>query len=81
MKIVDIAPYFHAKSGGIKRYLLEKSLYLKDKPVEYVVIVPGRKKKLHYINSTKVYQIPSFPIPMTGGYRFFNSLRDIKEIL
>ncbi|SNZ14433.1 glycosyltransferase [Hydrogenobacter hydrogenophilus] len=81
MKIVDIAPYFHDKSGGIKRYLLEKSSYLKDKPVEHVVILPGRKKNLQYINSTKVYQLPSFPIPMTGGYRFFNSLRDIKEIL
>ena len=81
MKIVDITPYFHSKSGGIKRYLLEKSKYLKDKPAQHVMIIPGKERRVYHINSTKIYQIPSFPIPMSGGYRFFSSLKEIKEIL
>jgi alpha-1,6-mannosyltransferase len=81
MKILDIAPYFHAKSGGIRRYLLEKSFYLKDKPLQHILVIPGKERKVDYLNSTKVYQLPSFPIPMTGGYRFFNSLKEIEEIL
>lgn len=81
MKILDIAPYFHAKSGGIRRYLLEKSFYLKDQSLQHILVIPGKERKVYYLNSTKIYQLPSFPIPMTGGYRFFNSLKEIKEIL
>ncbi|MFN3813628.1 MAG: glycosyltransferase [Aquificaceae bacterium] len=81
MKLVDITPYFHSKSGGIRRYILEKVKYLEGKDIEHVLIIPGKEKKVYRIWSTKVYQIPSFPIPMSGGYRFFGSFKDIKEIL
>ncbi|MEZ0360365.1 MAG: glycosyltransferase [Hydrogenobacter sp.] len=81
MKVIDVTPYFHSKSGGIRRYLLEKSKYLSDKPVEHAMILPGKERKEYYIYSTKVYQIPSFPIPMSGGYRFFSSLKCIKDII
>ncbi len=81
MKLVDITPYFHSKSGGIRRYLLEKVKYLDGKDIEHVLIIPGKERKVYRIGSTKVYQIPSFPIPMSGGYRFFGSFKDIKEIL
>ena len=42
MKLVDITPYFHSKSGGIKRYLLEKAKFLRDKDIEHVIIIPVR---------------------------------------
>ncbi len=81
MKLVDITPYFHSKSGGIKRYLLEKAKFLRDKDIEHVIIIPGKKRREYYIESSKVYELPSFPLPLTGGYRFFSSLSEIKEIL
>lgn len=81
MKLVDITPYFHNKSGGIRRYLLEKIKYLMNKKVEHILIIPGKGKKEYYMGATKVYEIPSFPLPLTGGYRFFSSLSNIKEIL
>ncbi len=81
MKLVDITPYFHNKSGGIRRYLLRKIEYLKDKKIDHVLIIPGKKRKEYYIGSTKVYELSSFPLPLTGGYRFFSSLSEIKEIL
>ncbi len=81
MKLADITPYFHSKSGGIRRYLLEKTKYVQQRGIEHVLIVPGRKRRTYYINSTKVYELPSFPLPLTGGYRFFSSFSEIKEIL
>ncbi|MCS6999127.1 MAG: glycosyltransferase [Aquificaceae bacterium] len=81
MKLVDITPYFHRKSGGIKRYLLEKAKFLQGKYVEHVLIIPGKEKRTYYLGSTRVYELPSFPLPLTGGYRFFSSLSEIKEIL
>ncbi|MEZ0336760.1 MAG: glycosyltransferase [Aquificaceae bacterium] len=81
MKLIDITPYFHSKSGGIKRYLLEKAKFLRDKDIEHVIIIPGKKRREYYIESSKVYELPSFPLLLTGGYRFFSSLNEIKEIL
>ncbi len=81
MKLVDITPYFHSKSGGIKRYLLEKIKYFRDKDIEHLLIIPGKERKSYYLEATKVYELPSFPLPLTGGYRFFSSLAEIKEIL
>ncbi|MCS7262663.1 MAG: glycosyltransferase [Aquificaceae bacterium] len=81
MKLVDITPYFHRKSGGIKRYLTEKSKFLKGKGVEHVLLIPGKERKTYWLEETKVYELPSFPLPLTGGYRFFSSLSEIKEIL
>jgi len=81
MKLVDITPYFHGKSGGIRRYLLEKSKYMQKKGIEHVLIIPGKERKTYHINSTRVYELPSFPLPLTGGYRFFSSFAEIREIL
>lgn len=81
MKLVDITPYFHSKSGGIRRYLLEKSKYMQKKGIEHVLIIPGKERRTYHINSTKVYELPSFPLPLTGGYRFFSSFAEIREIL
>lgn len=81
MKLIDVTPYFHNRSGGIRRYLLEKTKYLQRKGVEHVLIIPGKERRTYCINATKVYELPSFPLPLTGGYRFFSSFSDIKEIL
>ncbi|MFN3264348.1 MAG: glycosyl transferase family 1, partial [Aquificaceae bacterium] len=63
MKLVDITPYFHSRSGGIRRYLLEKTKYLQQRGVEHVLIVPGRERRTYCINATRVYELPSFPLP------------------
>ncbi|MCS6958212.1 MAG: glycosyltransferase [Aquificaceae bacterium] len=81
MKLVDVTPYFHSRSGGIRRYLLEKVKFLQGRSIEHVLIIPGKERKTYYIESTRVYELPSFPLPLTGGYRFFSSLSEIREIL
>ncbi|MCS7171382.1 MAG: glycosyltransferase [Aquificaceae bacterium] len=81
MKLVDITPYFHSRSGGIRRYLLEKVKFFQEMDVEHVLVVPGKERKEYRLCSSKVYQLPSFPLPLTGGYRFFSSISEIREIL
>ncbi len=81
MKLVDVTPYFHSKSGGIRRYLLEKTKHLQRMGVDHVLIIPGKERRTYCINSTRVYELPSFPLPLTGGYRFFSSFSEIREIL
>lgn len=81
MKVADVTPYYHSRSGGIRRYLLEKSKYAQKKGIEHVLIVPGKERKTYYLNATRVYELPSFPLPFTGGYRFFSSFSEIKEVL
>jgi len=82
MNLIDITPYFHSRSGGIRRYLLEKAKFLKDVPsVRHVIIVPGKEEKIYKLWNSKVYELPSLPILKSGGYRFFRSLNRIKEII
>lgn len=82
MKIADLTPFFHEKSGGIKRYLLEKINFLENTPeASHFLIIPGKREKITQIGKSKIYEISSFPIPRSGGYRFFLSLRRIREIL
>ncbi|MCS7199795.1 MAG: glycosyltransferase [Caldimicrobium sp.] len=82
MKIIDITPFFHKKSGGIRQYLLEKAKFLSAYPeIKHILIVPGRKKTLSHLYNSKVYEVSSVPIPGVGGYRYFRNLAEIKEIL
>lgn len=81
MKLLGITPYFHQKSGGIKRYINEKIKFLSDKEIFYVLIITGNKNRVYSQNSTKIYQAPSIPIPFTGGYRFFTSTQALKNII
>jgi len=82
MKLIDLTPYFHSRSGGIRRYLLEKAKFLKDVPsVTHVIIVPGKEEKIYKLWNSKVYELPSLPIPKSGGYRVFISLSKVKEII
>jgi len=82
MKLIDITPYFHSRSGGIRRYLLEKAKFLKDNPfVTHIIIIPGKEKRVYKLWNSKIYELPSLPIPKSGGYRFFISLSKVKEII
>lgn len=81
MKFVDVTPYFHSKSGGIRRYIIEKTRYMQSRGLEHVLIIPGRERRTYHLNATRVYELPSFPLPLTGGYRFFSSFSEIRDIL
>lgn len=82
MKLLDLTPFFHSKSGGIRRYLLEKAKHLSNtSELEHILLVPGKNKKTSYIAKTRVYEIPSLPIPRSGGYRFFLRTKDLLDVI
>ncbi len=81
MKLLDLTPYFHKKSGGIKSFILKKVDYLPKYEVQHVVVIPGKERKKYMYGSTVFYEVPSFHIPFSGGYRFFSGLKEIKEII
>jgi len=79
MKIMDITPYYHSYSGGIRTYIDKKVEWVFEMEWEQVVVVPGKVYKKYQVKRTTFYELPSFPL--IGGYRFFKSLEDIKEVI
>ena len=81
MKLLDLTPYFHSKSGGIKKFILKKVEYLPKFGFEHVVVIPGEESKVYKLKNTKFYEVSSFPIPLSGGYRFFKRLEYVEDII
>uniref|UniRef100_A0A7V6CCV9 Glycosyltransferase n=1 Tax=Thermodesulfobacterium geofontis TaxID=1295609 RepID=A0A7V6CCV9_9BACT len=79
MKVMDITPYYHQNSGGIKTYLNNKIKWLEDKDIEHVVVIPGERERIYYFRKTKFYEVSSFKL--IGEYRFFKSLIEINDII
>jgi len=79
MKIMDITPYYHHYSGGIKTYIDRKIEWIFQRELDHVVVIPGKTYRKYQVKRTTFYELPS--IPLLGGYRFFKSLEDIKRII
>jgi alpha-1,6-mannosyltransferase len=79
MKLMDITPYYHSTSGGIKTYINYKVEFVKHQDVEHVVVVPGKKPKTYTVGRTRFYELSSFGL--IGGYRFFSSVKEINRII
>ncbi|MGC8650157.1 MAG: glycosyltransferase [Hydrogenobaculum sp.] len=81
MKLLDITHFYSDKSGGIKTYINNKIEYVKDKDIEHVVIVPGNKDTLNYINRSKIYQIKSPYMFVWKQYRLLVNQQKITNII
>ncbi|GAB6078735.1 glycosyltransferase [Hydrogenobaculum acidophilum] len=81
MKLLDITHFYSDRSGGIKTYINNKIEYIKDKDIEHVVIVPGKKDTLNYINRSKIYQIKSPYMFVWKQYRLLINQQKIANII
>ncbi len=81
MKILDITHFYSERSGGIKTYINQKISYFKDKNIEHVVIVPGKKDHISYVNNTKIYQIKSPYMLIWKQYRILINQTKISDII
>lgn len=80
-RIVHLANMYSPVSGGLRtaiHALGESYLTLGQ---DFVVIVPGKKFKKTRTSYGIKYELPSIPIPFTGGYRIIVRLRLVKRIL
>ncbi|WP_448587474.1 glycosyltransferase [Thermocrinis sp.] len=79
MKIMDITLYYHSYSGGIRTYIDKKMDWVFEREIDHALVIPGKGYRRYGLKRTTVYELPSFPL--IGGYRFFKSLEDIREII
>ncbi len=80
MKICDIVQAFSPKSGGVKRYIVNKMRYLAKRPEhKYSLIIPSARSSVTQEGETRIHEIRSPQIPgISIDYRI---LLDREEIL
>lgn len=73
-RLVDSTMLFAPRSGGVKRYLLNKQQWLaSNRPdVAHSIVVPGAK---HSVGNDGIVQIRSPKLPFGDGYRWPSSSR------
>lgn len=82
LKVCDIVQAWGPKSGGVKRYVRGKMDYAGSCPfLEHVLIVPGGQDARRWEQRSLVYEIESFPIVGTQGYRLLLNRDRMLEII
>lgn len=77
MKICDIVQFYSPLSGGVKRYIQDKSSYLTGAGVEHCVIVPAARTAIRRDSLTVFYEIRSPSLIGSRSYRMLMSERGI----
>ncbi len=82
MKICDLTQFYSPTSGGVKRYLGEKTNYLRARTRDrHVLIIPGPESSVRDDGPTRVYSIRSPLISRTSRYRVLLNLGAVERIL
>ncbi len=82
MKICDLTQFYSPVSGGVKRYLAEKTAYLRSHTGDrHVLVVPGESTDCRDDGPTRVYTISSPLVSRTSRYRALLNLHAVERIL
>lgn len=83
MKLCDITQFYSPASGGVRRYLSEKSRFVREKTSadEHVLVVPGDRDDMLHDKRSRVYTIQSPLISRTSRYRVLLRLEAIERVL
>lgn len=82
MKICDLTQFYSPVSGGVKRYLAEKTAYLRRRTDDrHVLIIPGETTGLHEDGPARVYTIASPLLSRKSRYRALINLYAVERIL
>lgn len=83
MKICDLTQFYSPVSGGVRRYIEQKSAYLREfRPdCEHVIIVPGATTGHSGDSRVRTYTIASPLVSRTSRYRALTKLHLIEEVL
>ncbi len=82
MKICDLTQFYSPVSGGVKRYLAEKTAYLRAHTTDqHILVVPGAETTLRDDGPTRVYTVHSPLISRTSRYRALINLGAVERIL
>ncbi|MES2309593.1 MAG: glycosyltransferase [Verrucomicrobiota bacterium] len=82
MKVCDVTQFYSPRSGGIKRFLNEKRLYV-DRYTndEHYLIVPGEKNSYEKKGRLHTYTIQSPKVEKTSRYRIILNTPRVEAIL
>lgn len=83
MKLCDITQFYSPASGGVRRYLSEKSRFVREKTSadEHVLVVPGERDDTLRDERSRVYTIQSPLISRTSRYRVLLRLEAVERVL
>ena len=83
MKICDLTQFYSPLSGGVKRYVHEKIIYIQAKSPddEHILVIPGAKTEVIAGERSRIYSIHSPLVSRSSRYRVLLNLRAIGEIL
>ncbi|MDI6105275.1 glycosyltransferase [Actinoplanes sp. NEAU-A12] len=81
MRIVRLANFVTAHTGGLRTALRELGLGYEAAGHEAVLIVPGRHHSDKMTKQGRVITLPSAPLPRTGGYRVLAGRRELSRLL
>jgi alpha-1,6-mannosyltransferase len=82
LKICDLTQFYSPVSGGVKRYLAEKTAYLRTRTRDrHVLIIPGPETTVKDDGPSRVYSIRSPLISRTSRYRALLNLGAVERIL
>lgn len=83
MKICDLTQFYSPVSGGVRRYLEQKALYIRRHcpGSQHVLVVPGDSHGMSGDEVCRVYTIASPLVSRTARYRALIKLHLVEEVL
>lgn len=83
LKICDLTQFYSSVSGGVRRYIEQKSAFVrKSRPdCQHVVIIPGETTGMTGDSHSRIYTIASQLLSRTSRYRALTKLHLIEEVL
>jgi alpha-1,6-mannosyltransferase len=81
MRIVRLANFVSAHSGGLRNALRNLGEGYQQAGHEAVLVIPGRQFADDVTEQGRVITLPSAPLPRTGGYRVLAGRRELTRLL
>jgi alpha-1,6-mannosyltransferase len=81
MRIIRLANFVTARSGGLRTALRNLGEGYQRAGHEAVLVIPGRERSDEVTEQGRVITLPSAPLPRTGGYRVLAGRRELTRLL
>lgn len=81
MTICDLTQFYSPFSGGVRRYVAEKTAHLEAAGDRHVLIIPGQKTERRVEGLRTIYTIESPLVSRTARYRALLNLNLVEEAL
>ncbi|MDE1171411.1 MAG: glycosyltransferase [Verrucomicrobium sp.] len=82
MKLCDVTQFFSPRSGGVRRYLLEKRRYIEERTDdEHHLVIPGEKTEYKQEGRLHTFTVASPQVSKTSRYRVLFNTPAVRDYL